>query len=132
MAEKKDLKVLVAEDNPSLRKVICNIVRKLGYGEVAEAEDGTQAWALLEAGGIDLLLTDWAMPGLSGMDLLKKLRASDGDLERIPVVMITAADTKNEIIEAGKEGVDAYVIKPFNVTTIGEKMEEALRNRARS
>ncbi len=132
MAEDKAIKVLVAEDNPSLRKVIVNIVRKLGYSDVAEAEDGQKAWAQLEKGGVGLLLTDWALPGMSGMDLLRKVRTASGELARLPVVMITAADTKNDILSAGKEGVDAYIIKPFNVATIGEKIDEAIKNRAKA
>lgn len=126
-----DLKtrVLVAEDNPNLRKVIVNIVKKIGYADIVEAEDGTQAWEKVEAGGIGLVLTDWSMPGLSGLELLKKIRAAGKPLADLPFLMITAADTKDSILTAGKEGVDAYIIKPFSVKTIVDKIEEAVAHR---
>jgi len=121
--------VLVAEDNPNLRKVIVNIVRKIGYQTVMEAEDGEIAWQFIQRGGVELVLTDWAMPGLDGMQLLRKIRKADAPTCDIPFLMITAADTKNAILAAGKEGVDAYIIKPFSVTTIMEKIKEAVQKR---
>ena len=130
MALDTSLNVLVVEDNPNLRKVIVNIVKKLGFASVNEAEDGQQAWEKVEGGGIQLILADWNMPRMNGLELLQKLRGASGDLANIPFLMITAADTKNAILTAGKEGVDAYIIKPFSVNTISEKIEEALNNRA--
>ncbi|MBI4081045.1 MAG: response regulator [Candidatus Lambdaproteobacteria bacterium] len=129
MADEKALRVLIAEDNPNLRRVIVNIVRKLGYSDVTEAEDGEKAWDEILKGGIGLLLTDWRMPELNGLELLKRIRQSAPPISTIPVLMITAADTKNEIVTAGKFGVDAYVVKPFNIATIGEKIQEAFRKR---
>jgi len=124
-------RVVVAEDNPNLRKVIVNIVRKLGFKEVQETEDGEDAWEIVEDGGIGLVLADWSMPTTSGLDLLKRIRgASDEAIREIPFLMITAKDTKDSIVNAGKHGVDAYVIKPFSVKTIEEKIQEALDNRA--
>ena len=127
-----DLKtrVLVAEDNPNLRKVIVNIVRKIGFSDIVEAEDGLVAWEKIEQGGVGLVLTDWSMPGITGLDLLKKVRASEPPVSKLPFLMITAADTKDSILTAGKEGVDAYIIKPFSVKTIVDKIEEAVANRA--
>ena len=121
--------VLIAEDNPNLRKVIVNIVKKIGYQTVMEAEDGEIAWQFIQRGGVELVLTDWAMPGLDGMQLLRKIRKADAPVCNIPFLMITAADTKNAILAAGKEGVDAYIIKPFSVTTIMEKIKEAVQKR---
>lgn len=123
-------RILIAEDNPNLRKVIVAIVKKIGYQHVMEAEDGEIAWQFITRGGVDLVLTDWAMPGLDGVQLLRKVRKSNAPTRDIPFLMITAADTKNAIVEAGKEGVDAYIIKPFSVTTISEKIKEALEKRA--
>lgn len=123
-------RVLIAEDNPNLRKVIVNIVKKIGYAHVMEAEDGEIAWQFIQRGGVELVLTDWAMPGLDGLQLLRKIRKADSPTRDIPFLMITAADTKNAILAAGKEGVDAYIIKPFSVTTITEKIKEALQKRA--
>jgi two-component system chemotaxis response regulator CheY len=123
-------RVLVAEDNPNLRKVIVNIVRKIGYSDVVEAEDGTVAWQKVEAGGVGLVLADWSMPGMTGLELLKKIRAAGPPLSTLPFLMITAADTKDSILTAGREGVDAYIIKPFSVKTIVDKIEEAVAHRS--
>jgi two-component system chemotaxis response regulator CheY len=122
-------RVLVAEDNPNLRQVLVNIVKKIGYQNVLEAEDGEIAWQYIQRGGVGIVLTDWAMPGLDGMQLLKKLRSDKSPTPDIPFLMITAADTKNAILSAGKEGVDAYIIKPFSVNTIVEKIKEAFEKR---
>ena len=123
--------VLVAEDNPNLRKVIVNIVRKLGYQEVIEAEDGIQAWTKIESGKIGIVLTDWSMPGMNGLELLKRIRGAKDPIKNLPILMITAADTKDSILSAGKEGVDAYIIKPFSVKTIQDKIQEAVDHRAK-
>lgn len=125
-------RILIAEDNPNLRQVIVNIVKKIGYAQVLEAEDGEIAWQFIQRGGVDIVLTDWAMPGLDGMQLLKKIRTATTPTRDIPFLMITAADTKNAILSAGKEGVDAYIIKPFSVNTIMDKITEALEKRASS
>lgn len=125
-------RILIAEDNPNLRQVIVNIVKKIGYAQVLEAEDGEIAWQFIQRGGVDIVLTDWAMPGLDGMQLLKKIRTATTPTRDIPFLMITAADTKNAILSAGKEGVDAYIIKPFSVNTIMDKITEAIEKRASS
>ena len=126
----KSVCVLVVEDNPNLRKVLVNIVKKIGFEGVLEADDGQQAWEKLEAEKIGLILADWNMPRMSGLELLQKIRESKGAIANLPFLMITAADTKQSIMEAGKHGVDAYIIKPFSVTTIQEKIEEAMSKRA--
>src|SRR5579863_1873754 len=118
MAVDTNTNVLVAEDNPNLRKVIVNIVRKIGYKNVVEADDGIKAWTEIERGTIGLVLTDWSMPGMNGLELLKKVRGAKDPIKNLPILMITAADTKDSILTAGKEGVDAYIIKPFSVKTI--------------
>ena len=123
-------RVLIAEDNPNLRKVLVNILRKIGYASVMEAEDGEIAWQFITRGGVDLVLTDWAMPGLDGLQLLRKIRKADAPVRDLPLLMLTAADTKHAIVEAGKEGVDAYIIKPFSVATVSEKIQEAIDKRA--
>ena len=128
----KSLRVLVAEDNPNLRKVIVNIVKKIGFAEIVEADDGQHAWELIEQGGVDIVLTDWNMPRMTGLDLLQKIREAPKPISNIPFLMITAADTKNAILSAGQEGADAYIIKPFSVNTIVEKIEEAVQKRAQS
>ncbi len=124
--------VLIAEDNPNLRKVIANVVKKIGYSNILEAEDGVQAWHHIENGKVGLVLTDWSMPGMTGLDLLKKIRGTKGPIGNLPILMITAADTKDQIVTAGKEGVDAYIIKPFSVKTIQDKIQEAVEHRTKS
>jgi len=131
MAVDTNTNVLVAEDNPNLRKVIVNIVRKIGYKNVVEADDGIKAWTEIERGTIGLVLTDWSMPGMNGLELLKKVRGAKDPIKNLPILMITAADTKDSILTAGKEGVDAYIIKPFSVKTIMDKIQEAVDHRAK-
>ncbi len=122
-------RVLVAEDNPNLRKVLVNIIRRIGYEHVMQTEDGRSAWQLIELGKVDLVLSDWAMPELDGIEILRRMRAADAPIRDIPFLMITAADTKSAIITAGKEGVDAYIIKPFSVKTVSDKIAEAITTR---
>jgi len=122
-------RVLVAEDNPNLRTVLVNIIKKIGYTNVVQVEDGRSAWQLIEMGKVDLVLSDWAMPELDGIEVLRKLRKAKPPINKIPFLMITAADTKSAIITAGKEGVDAYIIKPFSVKTVAEKIQEAVNVR---
>lgn len=124
--------VLVIEDNPNLRKVLVTIVRKIGFAEVSEADDGYPAWDLIQKGGIQLILADWSMPGLSGLDLLKLMRKASPPTCDIPFLMITALDTKEAITEAAQTGVDGYVIKPFSISTIAEKIKEAVEKRAQT
>ena len=125
----RSIRVLVAEDNPNLRKVLVNIVSKIGFPDVVEADSGISAWQSVKEDDIGLVLTDWSMPGMSGLELVAKIRGAGSPTSDIPVLMITAMDTKNSILTAGKQGVDAYIIKPFSVQTIEEKIEEAVRKR---
>ncbi len=125
----KSLRVLIAEDNPNLRKVIVNIVKKIGFTDVIEAEDGKDAWEKVEQGGVGLILTDWSMPRMTGLDLLEKIRDAKEPISNTPFLMITASDTKDAIITAGKKGADAYIIKPFSVNTIADKIREAFDKR---
>ncbi len=132
MPDDKSMQVLCVEDNPNLRKVLVTIIKKIGYTSVVEAEDGVQAWEKIEEGGIGLVLTDWSMPRMNGLELLMKIRRGKAKIANTPILMITAADTKKAIVDAATEGVDAYIIKPFSVKTIAEKIEEALAKRARA
>ena len=125
-------RVLVIEDNPNLRKVLVNIVRKIGFAQVSEADDGFPAWDIIQTGEVDLVLADWSMPGLNGLELLKKIRKAKPPICDIPFLMITALDTKEAIVQAAQTGVDAYVIKPFSVATIADKIREAVEKRANS
>ena len=128
MPANKDLKILVVEDNEKIRKLLCNLLKNIGFQSIAEAENGKLAWDKLHAYSYDLVLTDWQMPVMDGMELLKLIR-KDGFLKNLPVMMITASDSQEAIIEAAKFKIDGYIVKPFSVKTIVEKIDRAFENR---
>ena len=130
MSVDKSLNVLVVEDNVNLRKVLINIINKLGFPPALEAEHGQEAWEKVQNEKVDIVLTDWTMPVMDGLELVKKIRGADKPIRDLPVLMITAMDTKDSVIAAGRQGVDAYIIKPFNVQTILQKIEEAVERRS--
>src|SRR3989339_926214 len=128
MPANKDLKILVVEDNEKIRKLLCNLLKNIGFQSIAEAENGKLAWDKLQAYSYDLVLTDWQMPVMDGMELLKLIR-KDNFLKNLPVMMITASDSQEAIIEAAKFKIDGYIVKPFSVKTIVEKIDRAFENR---
>jgi two-component system chemotaxis response regulator CheY len=117
------IKVLVVDDFPTMRRIVKNLLKQLGYENIDEAEDGSQALAKLKAGGYGLVITDWNMPVMEGIDLLKNLRADDA-LKDLPVLMVTAEAEKDKVITAIKAGVDNYVVKPFTAEILKEKLEK--------
>jgi two-component system chemotaxis response regulator CheY len=121
----KNLKFLVVDDFSTMRRIVKNLLNDLGYANVVEADDGNSAWPLLQAGGIDFLVTDWNMPGMPGLELLKQVRA-DPKLAKMPVLMLTAEAKREQIIEAAQAGVNGYVIKPFTAITLKEKIDKIL------
>ncbi len=121
----KDLKFLVVDDFSTMRRIIKNLLHDLGYQNVAEADDGTTALPILKGGDIDFLITDWNMPGMPGLDLLKAVR-SDPKLAKLPVLMLTAEAKREQIVEAAQAGVSGYVIKPFTAETLKEKLDKIL------
>jgi len=120
---KKDIKILVVDDFSTMRRIIKNLLRDLGFTNVDEADDGKTALPILQQGRIDFLITDWNMPGMTGIDLLKTVRA-DPNLSHIPVLMVTAEAKKEQIIAAAQAGVNGYVIKPFTAVVLKEKIEK--------
>jgi two-component system chemotaxis response regulator CheY len=106
-----------------MRRIIKNLLRDLGFNNTQEADDGTTALPILQAGGIDFLITDWNMPGMQGIDLLKIVRA-DEKLSTLPVLMVTAETKREQIIEAAQAGVNGYIVKPFTAATLKEKIEK--------
>jgi len=106
-----------------MRRIVKNLLRDLGFTNTVEADDGKTALPILEAGGIDFLVTDWNMPGMTGIDLLKAVRA-DPNLVDLPVLMVTAEAKREQIIMAAQAGVNGYVIKPFTAATLKEKIEK--------
>jgi two-component system, chemotaxis family, chemotaxis protein CheY len=121
----KNMKFLVVDDFSTMRRIIKNLLHDLGYQNVVEADDGKTALPVLQAGGIDVLITDWNMPGMPGLELLKAVR-SDEKLAGMPVLMLTAEAKREQIIEAAQAGVSGYVIKPFTAETLKEKLDKIL------
>nr|WP_202811615.1 chemotaxis response regulator CheY [Methylophaga thiooxydans] len=119
----KNMKILIVDDFSTMRRIIKNLLRDLGFNNTLEADDGITALPILEAGGIDFLITDWNMPGMQGIDLLKTVRA-DEKLATLPVLMVTAETKREQIIEAAQAGVNGYIVKPFTAATLKEKIEK--------
>ncbi len=117
------MKILVVDDFSTMRRIVKNLLRDLGFNNTVEADDGQTALPKLKAGGIDFLVTDWNMPGMTGIDLLKAVR-SDAELASLPVLMVTAEAKREQIVEAAQAGVNGYVIKPFTAQTLKEKIEK--------
>lgn len=120
---KKDVKILVVDDFSTMRRIIKNLLRDLGFTNVEEADDGKTALPILKTGRIDFLVTDWNMPGMTGIDLVKTVRA-DANLAHIPILMVTAEAKREQIIAAAQAGVNGYVVKPFTAATLKEKIEK--------
>ena len=120
---KKDVKILVVDDFSTMRRIIKNLLRDLGFTNVEEADDGKTALPILKTGRIDFLVTDWNMPGMTGIDLVKTVRA-DANLSHIPILMVTAEAKREQIIAAAQAGVNGYVVKPFTAATLKEKIEK--------
>lgn len=119
----KNIKILIVDDFSTMRRIIKNLLRDLGFTNTAEADDGTTALPMLQSGNFELLVTDWNMPGMQGIDLLRAVRA-DPKLAHLPVLMVTAEQKKEQIIEAAKAGVNGYIVKPFTAQTLKEKLEK--------
>ena len=119
------MKFLVVDDFSTMRRIIKNLLHDLGYPNVSEADDGKTALPMLQAGDFDFLITDWNMPGMPGLDLIKAVRA-DTKLAKMPVLMLTAEAKREQIIEAAQAGVNGYVIKPFTAETLKEKLDKIL------
>jgi two-component system, chemotaxis family, chemotaxis protein CheY len=124
-AVSKELKFLVVDDFSTMRRIVKNLLHDLGYPNVTEADDGKTALPMLQAGSFDFLISDWNMPGMSGLDLIKAVR-SDAKLAKMPVLMLTAEAKREQIIEAAQAGVNGYVIKPFTAETLKEKLDKIL------
>ena len=120
-----NMKVLVVDDFATMRRILRNILKQIGFKNIIEADDGKSALKELKKEKVDLILCDWNMPEMSGLELLTMMK-SDDELKDIPFVMVTAEATKESILEAVNAGVDSYIIKPFTAETIGEKLKKLL------
>ena len=120
---KKQIKILIVDAFSTMRRIIKNLLRDLGFSNTFEADDGNTALPMLKNGDYDFVVTDWNMPGMQGIDLLKEIR-KDQALCHIPVLMVTAEAKREQIIEAAQSGVNGYIIKPFTAATLKEKLEK--------
>ena len=117
------MKILIVDDFSTMRRIIKNLLRDLGLNNTHEADDGNTALPMLKNGDFDFVVTDWNMPGMQGIDLLKAIRA-DESLRHLPVLMVTAEAEREQIIEAAQAGVNGYIVKPFTAATLKEKLDK--------
>jgi two-component system chemotaxis response regulator CheY len=115
------IKILVVDDFSTMRRIVRNLLKELGFTNVDEAEDGAVAWQKLQGGGFDFVVSDWNMPNMDGLTLLQTIRA-DANLKALPVLMITAEAKKENIIAAAQAGASGYIVKPFTAATLNEKL----------
>ncbi|WP_457600357.1 chemotaxis response regulator CheY [Hydrogenivirga sp.] len=121
-----DIRILVVDDMSTMRRIIRTILNQLGYSNIEEAENGKQALAKLKKEKFDFVVTDWNMPEMDGLSLVKAIR-SDDELKHIPVLMVTAEAKKENVMEALKAGVNNYIVKPFTPEVLKEKMEKVFK-----
>jgi two-component system chemotaxis response regulator CheY len=121
----KDMRFLVVDDYSTMRRIIKNLLQDLGYTNIVEADDGKTALPVLQGGNVDFVITDWNMPQMPGLDLLKQIRA-DAKLAKLPVLMVTAEAKREQIVEAVQAGVSGYVVKPFTAEVLKQKLEKIL------
>lgn len=119
----KNMKILIVDDFSTMRRIIKNLLRDLGFANTHEADDGVTALPMLRNGDFDFLVTDWNMPGMNGIDLLREIR-KDAKLVSLPILMVTAEAKRDQIIEAAQAGVNGYVVKPFTAQVLKEKIEK--------
>ncbi|PKH26984.1 chemotaxis protein CheY [Enterobacterales bacterium CwR94] len=117
----KNMRFLVVDDFNTMRRIVRNLLKELGFNNVEEAEDGVDALNKLRTGGFDFVISDWNMPNMDGLQLLQTIRA-DGALGSLPVLMVTAEAKKENIIAAAQAGASGYVVKPFTAATLEEKL----------
>ncbi len=117
----KNMKILIVDDFSTMRRIIKNVLHELGFHNTDEADDGATALPMLRAGNYNFVITDWNMPGMQGIDLLKAIR-SDTKLASTPVLLVTAEAKKDQIVVAAQAGVNGYIVKPFTADTLREKI----------
>jgi len=123
------IRFLVVDDFSTMRRIIKNFLNDLGYTNILEADDGKTALPKLKAGEVDFLITDWNMPGMQGLELLRLVRG-DPAMKKLPVLMVTAEAKREQIVEAAQAGVNGYVVKPFTAATLKEKIDKILTAQA--
>lgn len=127
----KNMKFLVVDDFSTMRRIVRNLLKELGFTNVDEAEDGVVGLSKLKAAGnFEFVVSDWNMPNMTGIDLLRAIRA-DAQLKHLPLLMITAEAKKENIIEAAQAGASGYIVKPFTAAVLEEKLNKIFQNMAK-
>ena len=129
MALDQNMKVLVVDDFPTMRRIIRNLLKEIGYENLDEAEDGTAAFDKLKGGDFDFVVSDWNMPNMTGLELLKAVRSESG-IKDTPFLMVTAEAAKENIVSAVEAGVNNYIVKPFTAAVLREKIDKILEKLA--
>jgi two-component system chemotaxis response regulator CheY len=123
------MKVLVVDDFATMRKIVRNILKQIGFENIMEAEDGSAALRMIKSEPVGLVVTDWNMPNMTWLDLLKAIR-KDPQIANLPVLMVTAEGLKDNVMDAVKAGVNNYVVKPFTAEVLQEKLETIFKKQA--
>ncbi len=123
------MKVLVVDDFTTMRKIVRNILKQIGFTNIIEADDGTTALSIIKEDKIDFVITDWNMPNMSGFELLKNIRAEERAKDT-PVLMVTAEGLADNVVNAVRAGVDNYIVKPFTAETVQQKIEQIFAKRS--
>ncbi|WP_296831821.1 chemotaxis response regulator CheY [Thiomicrospira sp.] len=126
----RDMKILVVDDFSTMRRIVKNLLKELGFSHFDEADDGSTAWPMVQTGKYDFIVSDWNMPQMTGLQLLKNVRA-DEKLKETPFLLITAEAKRSQILEAAQAGVDGYIVKPFTAATLNAKIEKIFENVAK-
>ena len=119
------LKVLVVDDSPTMRRIVSNTLKRIGFSQTEVAENGQEALAKLSDAEFDLIVTDWNMPGMSGLDFVKSLRSS-GKYDDMPVLMVTTRSAEDDVKEALQAGANSYIVKPFTPQVLKEKIDSII------
>jgi len=119
----RDINILVVDDFSTMRRIVKNLLKELGFSKFDEADDGSTAWPMVQTGKYDFIVSDWNMPEMTGIELLKRVR-EDENLKETPFLLITAEAKRSQILEAAQAGVDGYIVKPFTAATLNEKIHK--------
>jgi len=123
----KNIKILVVDDFATMRKVVRNLLKQVGYDDIVEAEDGVMALRALKSQKIDVIISDWNMPNMSGLELLKAVK-DDAELAKTPFLMVTAEALQDNVVAAVKAGVNEYIVKPFTAEVLNEKIVKIMES----
>lgn len=125
MSVDKNMRILVVDDFLTMRRIVINLLRQLGFANVVEAADGRQAWEKVQMEKFDLIISDWNMPNMTGIEFLRQVRTGEKTKD-IPFIMVTAEGKKENVIAAVQAGVNNYIVKPFNAATLKEKLSKVI------